>query len=158
MSPWIRFSRNLIAAASLLIGLVAATAGRVEAAVPSPVNSQCPTFAAVAPNGSCCFDVIVRDVINNPVPGSSVVVDFGACPVTFCPAQPPGLVVVGNTVTATADAAGKATFCICATVTLPCNVTIYADGIQLCTVPVAAGCGPTPNRPSAWGRLKVLYR
>ena len=157
MTPWNRFPQRLITGTLILIGLTLCAVGQAHA-IPDPANSSCPTAATVAPNGSCCFDVVVRDANNAPQPGTTVVIDFGACPVTFCPAQPPGLTVIGNTVSTTTDAIGVAHFCICATVTLPCNAVITADGVFLCTVPVSNDCSPTPNRPSCWGRLKVLYR
>lgn len=156
MTPWSsapRVSvRSMVLVALALSAFAAAPAHAV--AVPSPATSICPPIAPVAPNGTCCFDVIVRDAAGLPVAGSTVVVDFGACPVTFCAAQPH----TGNAVIGTTDASGRVTFCICATVTLPCNVQISADGILLCSVPVANNCDPTPNKKSAWGTLKVLYR
>jgi len=154
MSPGTHFSRRVRGLLFAALTLTAITAGSAHAAVPSPATSICPPIAAVSPNGSCCFDVIVRDAAGLPVAGATVVVDFGACPVTFCPAQSH----TGNQVIGTADASGRATFCICATVTLPCSVQISADGILLCTVPVANNCDPTPNKKSAWGTLKVIYR
>lgn len=157
MNSWSHSTQRAIGRSLIAIGLTVFAVGQAHA-IPSPANSSCPPAATVAPNGSCCFDVIVRDANNVPVPGSTVVVDFGSCPVTFCPAQPPGLTVIGNTVSATSDANGTAHFCICATVTLPCTAQIRADGVLLCSVPVSDNCSPTPNRTSCWGRLKVLYR
>jgi hypothetical protein len=156
MTPWSHSPLRFFVRSMVLVALAlsAFAAGPAHAAVPSPATSLCPPIAAVAPNGSCCFDVIVRDAAGLPVAGSTVVVDFGTCPVTFCPAQPH----TGNAVVGTTDASGRVTFCICATVTLPCNVVISADGIVLCSVPVANNCDPTPNHRSAWGTLKVLYR
>src|SRR5262245_23169060 len=94
-------------------GSLALAVCRADAAVPSPATSTCPSSVFLTSDGSCCFDVIVRDAANNPVPGSTVDVDFGACRVSFCPEQPPGITVQGNGVIATTDAAGVAHFCIC---------------------------------------------
>lgn len=158
MKSWSHFVRSLVVCNLIVLGVTTLAVGQAHAGVPSPLNSSCPLALTVAANGSCCFDVIVRDGNNIPVPFADVVVDFGACPVTFCPAQPPELTVIGNAVLATTDAAGHVSFCICANLTLPCTGKIFAGGVFLCDVPVATTCPPTPNRPWAWGRLKMLYR
>lgn len=149
-------ARNLTVIALALVAVSQATPVLAQG-VPSPANSICPTSVTVAPDGTCCFDVIVRDAANIPIAGSTVRVDFGTCAVTFCPTQPPGVTVVGNGVVAVSDATGRARFCVCATFTPPCNATITADGVVLCTVSMVNGC-VTPIRKAAWGRLKVLYR
>jgi hypothetical protein len=113
---------------------------RVGAAVPSPASSTCPTTVTVTSDGSCCFDVIVRDAANNPVPNSTVNVDFGNCRVTLCPVQPPGVTIQGNGVIALTDAAGNAHFCVCGTFKGSCSATIRADGVFLCTVPLKKKC------------------
>ena len=142
----------------IVIGLALSAVSGAAAAVPDPANSTCPATVTIAPDGSCCFDVIVRDAANNPVAGSTVNVDFGACPVTFCPAQPPGVTVVGNGVNVVTDATGRAHICICASFTGPCSATIRADGVTLCNVPMQNNCQPTGTQKMFWGRLKVIYR
>jgi len=145
--------RCLVAMALMLV------ASPVFAALPDPSHSSCPPTVFLTPGATCCFDVVVRDAIGQPVPGSIVHVDFGACPVIFCPAQPPGVTIVGNGANVTANAAGIAHFCLCATFTPPCTATVTADGILLCSnIPVSNNCNPTNVRWSAWGRLKLLYR
>jgi hypothetical protein len=159
MDTWNNGARRLMARSFMAIGLTLLAFSQAYAGPPSAANSICPPAVFVTPNATCCFDVIVRDAANNPVAGSSVVVDLGACPVTFCPAQPPGITVIGNSVNTTADASGRAHFCICGTFTGPCTTRIIADGILLCSnIPVASDCSPTPNRKSAWGQLKIHYR
>jgi hypothetical protein len=142
----------------LAIGLGLFAVSESHAGVPSPATSTCPGTVAIAPDGSCCFDVIVRDGAGNVVPNSNVHVDFGACAVVFCPAQPPGLTIVGNGVNVFTDASGRAHFCVCATITLPCSAAIIADGINLCVVPMANNCPPTPTHGTSWGKLKMIYR
>ena len=113
---------------------------RVGAAVPSAANSTCPSSVTVTSGGTCCFDVIVRDAANNPVPNSTVNVDFGGCRVTLCQVQPPGVTIQGNGVIVVTDAAGNAHICICGTLKGSCSSTIRADGVLLCTVPVKKQC------------------
>jgi hypothetical protein len=159
MNTWNDGARRVMACSLVAIGLTLVAVSQAYANVPSPSNSVCPPAVFITPNATCCFDVIVRDAANVPIPGSSVLVDFGTCPVTFCPAQPPGITIFGNGVIATTDASGKAHFCICGTFTGPCTATIRADGVTICiNVPVANDCSPTPNRISIWGRLKIHYR
>jgi hypothetical protein len=70
---------SLITACGLLVAAVA------SASVPDPAHSTKPSFIVLVgtnagtadPNGS--FTVVVRDVANNPIPNSQVIVDFGAC-------------------------------------------------------------------------------
>src|SRR6185295_14583116 len=121
-----------------VIGLLVMV-GEAHAQVPDPGHSSCPPQATIAADGSCCFDVIVRDIIGNPVAGASVNVNFGSCTVVFCPAQPPGVTVSGNGVIVVTDATGRAHVCICATFVPPCNATITANGVLLCqNVPMSA--------------------
>ena len=150
-------ARNNIGCLAIAVGLALGAATYAQAAPPSPSTSTCPTTVFLASDGSCCFDVIVRDLSGNPVPGSTVHVDFGTCAVTLCPAQPPGVTVVGNGVNALTNAAGDAHICICGTFTGACSATISADAVTLCTVPMGP-CGPTPNRTTTWGQLKIVYR
>ena len=137
-----RFRSFLRALAVVLAvsGPTALTVGLAQAAVPSPATSICPSTVFLTSDGACCFDIIVRDIAGNPVPGSTVNVDFGDCRVTLCPTQPPGVTIQGNGVIALTDAAGVAHVCICGTVKGQCDATIRADGIQLCTTPVKKKC------------------
>lgn len=159
MTPSSHGAQRFMARTLIAIGLTAFGVGHAYAGPPSPANSICPPAVFLTPTGNCCFDVIVRDFAGNPIAGSSVFVDFGTCAVIFCPAQPPGITVVGNGVLAVTNAVGVAHFCICATFTGACTATISADGVILCTnIPLANDCSPTANRTSCWGQLKIHYR
>ena len=147
---------RIIAMACLAATIAIAHPGVARAAVPDPAHSTCPQSAFLTSDGHCCFDVIVRDALNVPVGGATVEVRFN-CVVQFCPAQPPGITTVGNSAFATADASGRAHFCLCGTFVPACSATILADGVALCTVPVLQDC-PTPTLSSSWGLVKVLYR
>lgn len=146
-------------AAMTVVGLaVAATA---FAGVPSPGNSS---FSAsciklvnkdaggvAAPNGA--FTVTVRDLANNPIANSAVVLDFANC---AAPAdirvqsggQPAGLVqnCAAHTVRLTSDALGQVTFIVVggaqnsgntAGATTGC-ARVIADGVNLGSIGVAA--------------------
>jgi hypothetical protein len=106
--------------------------GPAAAAIPDPTHTICPRGITFASDGSACFDVTIRDFIDNPCAGVTVAVDFGSCPVTFCPSQPH----TGNRVLAVTGFSGVAHFCICATAEATCSANIYADGVPVCS-PVA---------------------
>ena len=111
--------------------------------VPSAANSTCPTRVTTGAHGDCCFDVIVRDLANNPIAGSNVVVDFSACAIDFCPSQPPGIIVNGIAKTArtSSDSSGSAHLCICTlNAVAGCTAAIYADGVLLCNVLPVSSC------------------
>ena len=128
-----RFGSSLILASLVIVG-----AGPAAAAVPSPVNSTVPSCLTACPLGDISFDVIVRDLANNPVAGSVVVLDFSSCPGAFIctvPGSPPDPYTVNlaaRTLTLATDAAGLAHFPLrmgggCAANT----VRVFADGVQL---------------------------
>src|SRR5262249_8824174 len=102
----------------------------------------------------CCFDVVVRDVLNNPVAGATVVVDFGSCPIAFCARQPAGVTddPVTHTVRVSSDAQGRANVCICATsLGGACPAQISANGVLLSNGLMAQVCAPdTICVPGAW--------
>ena len=127
----LRFS--LIASSFLALG-----AAPTLAAVPSAANSTVPACVAACPLGDIAFDVTVRDLANNPVQGSLVVIDFSDCPGAYIctlPSSPPDPYVVdlpSRTIRLMTDAAGLAHFPlrvggICAAST----VRVFADGILL---------------------------
>lgn len=82
--------------------------------VPSPANSTVPSLIAlVGHTGGVAsaygaFDVIVRDLANNPVAGASVVVDPGLCPDLHLCADPND---PGTTVDCAGSRAGRITDC-----------------------------------------------
>jgi hypothetical protein len=114
-------------------------AGSAMAAVPSPANSTIPThIRVVASNAGVAdplgnFSVNVRDLANNPVANSSVVIDFTGCEGKVCQATSLtlGQVVdcVTNTVRSVSDISGNVSF----------NV-LGADGI-VPPKPVGPGVG-----------------
>ncbi len=103
--------------------------GAAGAGIPDPLNSTCPPFVTVTADGSACFDFIVRDFLNNPIAGATVVVDFTSCPITFCPTQPH----TGSQVVVVTNFSGVAHFCICGVFESECppKVTATADGVTL---------------------------
>lgn len=105
-------------------------------------GSTWPPSVSLSADGSCCFDVILRDIANNPVPGALVSIGFGSCPVQWCAQQGPGVTIntVANSANTFTDANGRAHFCICATFTGACTASLYGDGLLLAALPVS-GCG-----------------
>ena len=141
----LEWSCRMLAPGDSIVIEAATSFGDIPALVgrrPSPGHSTLPRLITPSPSDSCCFDVIVRDSTNTPMAGSSVVIDFGACPVEFCPQQPAGVVVdpVHKTAQVTTDDAGLARFCICATLTGSCTAGVYADDVLLGT-PGVHNCG-----------------
>ncbi len=119
---------------ALLLSLEAAPA---SSAVPSPVNSAVPDCLVGCPLGDMAFDIIVRDVANNPVANSTVVLDFSLCPeayiCTFGNGPVPYTVdITARTLSMLTDATGLARFPPrmgggCAANT----VRVFADGVML---------------------------
>src|SRR5262245_28880769 len=127
----------------LVFALVASLlARRAGADVPAPPNCTCPSVVTLSNGSSCCFDVVIRDNLNNPVPGSLVRITFGGCTVSLCPSPP--LTVGSNYVETLTNNFGVAHFCVCGSVTGSCTSVIAADGLVICSVPAqncAAGTG-----------------
>jgi len=69
--------------------LLALSASRAGAAVPSAANSTTPSCFFVCPFGDRSLTVIVRDFANNPIAGSTVALDFHNCPGAFLCSQKP---------------------------------------------------------------------
>lgn len=105
----------------LLVSAWLAVATPVHAqGVPSPANSTAPSYialmgrtgGAVSPLGG--FEVVVRDLANNPVAGARIVVDLGLCTDLHLCADPQeaGTTVdcVNRRVSRLTDAAGQAHF------------------------------------------------
>ncbi len=146
------------------------------AAVPSPADSSVPCgINLVGSTGGVAdsrgeFTIIVRDLANNPIPGSSVVIDFNACTpdIRVCSVQPAGGVtadcagVVGE-INAVTDGAGTVVLRIVGgsnnSGSSPASgfkcATVYADGVNLRTLNVGAfdqngGGGVSPTDISLW--------
>jgi hypothetical protein len=73
-------SRSLAILTFLLFGSATAPA---LAAVPSPANSTVQACLTACPLGDSPFVVVVRDLGNNPVPSSTVTLDFVNCPAAY---------------------------------------------------------------------------
>lgn len=140
----------------LLIALLLASlspAGARADEPPTPANSIIPSYVIVVGSGPAGPDsatghvtVTFRDLANNPVPGALVEFDFSACTDVALAAdqQDPRLTVDcgRRVVSAVTDQAGIASFTIVGRgIPGPQSPTtglrIYADGIQLGSIPVA---------------------
>jgi hypothetical protein len=103
--------------------------------VPSITNSSVPSCLPMCPAADMTYTVIVRDLANNPIPGSNVMIDFGNCPaIRLCSPTPyDGYSTSTPTkISKATDASGQVTFAIhgggvCA----PSGVVISADGVLL---------------------------
>jgi hypothetical protein len=129
------FRAGALAAAVLL----AAPAARAQflTGVPTAANSSIPVCIVASPDGTFLSNVTVRDIANNPIQGSRVVLDFSACglfvPCTFpcagCTAYP-----AAHTIAKFTDANGVAAFDLRIGGACPNErATISADGVLLGT-------------------------
>ena len=146
---------GLVRKATLItaVGLLAGTAAM--AGVPSATTSTQPTGIALVgqtagtPDGTSfgAAAYTIRDASSNPVPGSTVIMNFAACTdVKLCSiTQPVSMSVncAAKTVTGVTDAAGLVTFRVVGGgnlagvhTTAPC-VSVTADGVPLNTVRAA---------------------
>ena len=79
----------------LLFAISCAAVSSVSASLPSPENSTLPacinlvgSSAGVPARAAGAFEVIVRDIANNPIQGAHVVIDLAQCPdLHFCADQ-----------------------------------------------------------------------
>ena len=110
---------------------------RAAAAVPSPVNSSVPACMALCPLGDMPFTVTVRDLANNPIAGSSVVIDFSGCPngAFICPTRPGdpySVNLVARTLSMVTPANGAVTFPARIGGVGPAGCAkVFADGVLL---------------------------
>ena len=125
----------------LLLALLAVPAA-ARAAVPNPANCTVDPCLVVCPAGEIAFQIVVRDFANNPVNGSSVVIDFCGCPlVKLCASSTTDPYDRPNacSVRRFTDAAGGVEFKIRAGGGCTgSGVRIFADGVQLATRNVAS--------------------
>lgn len=124
------FPLCLLAASMLL------SASAADAAVPDAALSTLPSCMALCPMGDMPFTLVVRDVANNPIGGSLVVLDFSQCAGAFlCPQRPTDPYVVDvptRTLRMTTNAAGSVTFPARVGGTCPAGgVRVTADGVLL---------------------------
>jgi hypothetical protein len=135
---------NRFATTLLAVALTAACVAPAAAALPSPANSSLPLCMALCPLGDMPFAVTVRDLANNPIAGSTVVLDFSGCPngAFICP-QRPGDPYTVNLVTRTLSMVTPAS----GTVTFPARIggvgpagcaKVFADGVLLRTYALAS--------------------
>src|SRR5262249_5117274 len=108
--------------------------------VPDIAHSTVAPCFATCPAGDLAFSVVVRDFANNPIAGSSVVLDFSACPaVNLCSNQEPGTFVGSNRAQRATDSTGTAVFRLRAGGLCPgSSVQIFADGVFLASRSVAS--------------------
>jgi hypothetical protein len=119
----------------LLAALGVVCAAAAQAAVPSAANSLVdPSCLRVCPAGDMNLHVVVRDLANNPVSASTVVVDFSNCSgVLFCTPLPgdPYTLVPPAQIRMVSDAAGIADIPIRAGGVCVGTINIFADGVLL---------------------------
>ncbi len=119
----------------LLCALVATgTANAALVAVPSPANSSLPACMGLCPLGDMHFSVVVRDLANNPIAGSTVVLDFTNCPgALICPFHPSDPYAVNQRrLSMVTDASGSVTFPARVGGIGPAGaVAVFADGVLL---------------------------
>ena len=117
--------------------LAAVASTQAAAAVPSPVNSSVPACMALCPLGDMPFTVTVRDFANNPIAGSSVVLDFSGCPngAYICPTRPGdpySVNLVARTLSMVTPANGAVTFPARIGGVGPAGCAkVFADGVLL---------------------------
>src|SRR5262249_23377901 len=117
--------------------LLAATASMAAAAVPSPVNSTLPPCLVLCPLGDIPFTVVIRDLANNPINNSSVVITFEGCQgkAFVCPQQPSDPYLVNPALPSIrmfTDASGTATFPARVGGTGPAGcAAVFADGVLM---------------------------
>ena len=131
-SPLLR--SMLLAAAILLM-----TSSPARSGVPSAANSTHDPCFVVCPLGDITYHVTVRDLGNNPVPSSNVVLDFSQCGFAHCQNPGPGIIAndASRTMSTTANAAGVASFPLKMGGCCPA-VKIFADGVLLATVSMSS--------------------
>lgn len=141
--------KTLVAALALLLCAAPALAD-----IWNPATSTIPTHIVVvgwngvgADDGTGRFEVVVRDLVSNPVPGSHVVVDFSNAPEMRLGSNPldgaATLQCPQHMVSKFTDAAGRVQFTIVGAGSNvvaqagPVTARIYADGVLLGSVPFA---------------------
>jgi hypothetical protein len=120
---------------SLALFATAALAG-----VPDPRFSIVPNCFGICPAGDESFSIVVRDVNNGGVAGSTVVLDLGACPgaiVALCGdcAEPSGYNPITRQILRVTDSNGVAAFHLCGSIYCPSGaarwVQVSASGVVL---------------------------
>lgn len=139
MSRWKLFT--LVVTLTLVTqGGVARPMVSFASAIPSPADSDVPSCLIACPEGEILFRVVVRDVAQNPIVGSTVMLDFSACPVfPYCgpTSGPYGIDPTNRRISRLSGVGGVADFSlalrgVCGDVT----ITVYASGVNLRIVPL----------------------
>ena len=118
----------------LLATLGIMAAATTHASPPNAANSFVDPCLRVCPGGDMNFHVVVRDALFNPVPASSVTIDFSNCVgVVFCPPLPgdPYTFVPPASILLVSNAAGIADFGIRAGGVCQGTINVFADGVLL---------------------------
>lgn len=115
--------------------------------IPSPANCTVPTLIRIVgtsggvPDNSGTFDVVVRDLANNPNPSAQVTLDFSACPDLKLGPPPPNTYMscASHALWTITNTQGQAYFCVTGAGTnlgaspgagaLACS--IVADGVPI---------------------------
>lgn len=147
-----RPARPTVAVAPALLSLLLAGPAMAEPGVPSPPNSTLPCAIVVVPAPAATaaheFEVVHRDLANNPVPGAVVTIDFSACggDVRVALQQGPGTTVdcPSQSVSQITDAQGRAVFRVIGGGggSGSCSASgacarVYADGVLIANIQAA---------------------
>jgi len=134
-----RFATHALRTALFAATLALLLASSARSAVPNPATSTHDPCFTACPLGDLVYHVTVRDAANNPVPSSTVVLDYSQCGFVHCSNPGPGIVAndAARTMTTSANAAGVASFPLKMGGCCPA-VKIFADGVLLATVSMAS--------------------
>lgn len=138
-----RLANPLLPAAAILTLLILGSASPARSAVPDAARSTVPPCLEVCPYGDLTFDIVVRDLANNPVANSTAEIDLPECAAFhLCPNQgDPNLTILTSPLRAikVTDASGAVSFHLHAGGVCPGTaVTVRADGVPLRTVPLSS--------------------
>jgi hypothetical protein len=139
---------GLLRKATLLACCLVFASSNALAAVPSPADSTIPcginlvgTTGGVA-DAQGMFTIVVRDLAQNPIAGSSVVIDFDACTpdIQICSVQP----VSGVTADCLTEGVGE--------------VTAVTDGSGTVMISIVGGANNTfTNAPAAGSNCGIIF-
>jgi hypothetical protein len=135
--------RRSLALLLCCLGLAPTIVSAQTLAVPWPANSTLPACMALCPLGDLPFTVVVRDLGSNPIPGSTVVLDFSLCPgAQICGGESFDPYIVDlptRTIRAVTDVTGLVVFPARIGGIGPVgSVRVYADGVPMRTYALAS--------------------
>jgi hypothetical protein len=140
---------------------VALDADFAAAGVPSAANSTVSPCFVACPAGDASYVVVVRDIANNPIAGSTVRLQFIDCE-TFpvCDECCDGIVIdrTAHSVSAATDASGIASFALRMGGVSPvgAGMNVYADGVLLGPVRTVSSPDLTGNLVVEWDDITEL--